>query len=1676
MDNNGNGNGNGKAAVVDDDASKRRTGGGLRFDLMFGDDGLDVEFADRTAEILTPNGSVIFRQEGVRFPKGFSQTAAGVIASKYFYGDPAIAGGPVVGGRERGFDDLVSRITTTIVKWGIDGGYFSAAEGEKFGDNLSSLLIGQYAAFNSPVWFNCGLWDAYGVLGDSVLWRWDDDAKKAVRVGPGDAYKHPQCSACFIQGVNDDMESIMDLAKSEAMLFKMGSGTGTDLSTLRSTREKLSGGGKPSGPVSFFKVFDAVAGAIKSGGKCLAPEQLVFTAEGGAKTAAELADAGGEFVVLSYSKRLGRVAAKRARAWWSGSRPMVDVVTDKGVFSTSADHPFVLRTGQAVFARDLVSGRRLLASHVSRHSAGYHYVRVDLANKNAKRLLHRLIAEDVLGWPSSGVVHHVNGDVLDGRPDNLRLLSDQAEHAGLHAEQLVAVGEHIFQTRTFPKVGEANGMHGSSAFWADAGRSADYRRRKSRELVDRGNATDMQRLSRRRAMLDLGYFLINAGYDISTYDGYLRARYLAGRRSGAGKAKQLAYIEKHFGSYAAYYKELGDGNHVVVEVIARPEGRVVSIEVIDDEPDDKRDWSEHNYAILPAGSTDGFGGCVFVLNTRRAARMQSLMVTHPDVVEFIDCKLLEDRKARALIAAGYSAGMTGAADEAYSSVAFQNTNTAIRYTDEFMAKASGDDPNHMFSTLAVTDGRSVERLDARRVLDRAAAAVWECGDPGVQFHDTINRWNPVPNSGAIHASNPCVTGDTLVSTAEGYRRIDELVGEPVVIVDRDGAERQVARVFKTGVRPVFRLTTRSGYSVRLTADHRVLTSNRGDVAASELTADDWVVLNPVGFGPESLDVEFAEVVGLMVGDGCVSRSAGGGADVATLTMNAAEESNIVSEVRERIRRLKAGETDGRGRREANVGEGGLATVSRLATGSRRVVELLGKYAVLDRGSAEKQFKSPVFLLDRESIAGLLRGLFTADGCVYNYGDKTQAVSLDSASLPLLRQVQLLLLGFGVKSKLYTNRRPKRSVHRFPDGRGGFREYAVKPQHSLRISRSSRVVFAAEIGFWSGGRKQAKLDELNQTVSAYADPMRDRVAAVEAADVEDVFDLTEPVTSHFGANGLVVHNCGEYNYINNTACNLASLNLLKFVDSAGVIDVNLLQQAVRTLIVAQEILVDAAGYPTAEICRNSHEHRPLGLGFANLGALLMTRGLPYDSDAGRDLAGAISAVIQARAAATSAELAAVKGAFPAFDANRDAFHRVMGMHVAAVAVGKEASRTLPWRDVDASAIWLAAERAWDREALPLGGRRGYRNGQFTVQAPTGTIALAMDCDTMGIEPAISLVADKTLSGGGSLRLVNQSVPVALNRLGYTDAAIADIVRHVDKTGMVRGAPWISDQHLAVFDCALSPSRDGAISTMGHVKMMAAIQPHVSGALSKTTNVPAGSTVADIRELIVEGHRLGLKALAIYRDGSKGVQPLNVVKVEPAAKAESTSKAATTALAALPRRERLPDTRQSVTHKFDIQGHKGYVTVGLYPDGRPGEVFVTMAKAGSTVGGLMDSLAASVSIGLQYGVPLDVLVHKFEHARFEPAGFTKNQDIPIAKSVVDYLFRWLAMRYVAGYREANSPVAAIADSAAFVAAASGDAVDVADSQTDAPPCDNCGAITMRAGTCYLCGNCGATTGCG
>ncbi len=1270
--------------------------------------------------------------------------------------------------------------------------------------------------------------------------------------------------------------------------------------------------------------------------------------------------------------------------------------------------------------------------------------------------------------------------------------------------------------------------------------------------------------------------------------------------------------------------------------------------------------------------------------TRRAAKMVILNLDHPDIIDFIRWKMVEEQKVASLVAgsrlgkrrlqavlhaANTPTGIeadpkknpalrsavrearaafvpeayiqkvlqvaaqgvtelhfpeydTDWDSEAYLTVSGQNSNNSVRVPNSFFEVL---DKGGEWPLRRRTDDKVIKKIPAEQLWDEIAYAAWACADPGLQYDTTINEWHTCPEDGRINASNPCVTGDTLVATAEGWQRIDSLVGKSARIIGADGQPHLVTHIFPTGRKPVFLLTTRSGYQVRITADHRVLTLERGDVAVTDLRPGDRLTLQGPGFGRRTLAPDLALGIGVAVGDGCLVRSATAGREQKTviLTMHAGE-SGVLASVAGAVNASKAAlKAVGSVGRNDGVAVMRSSTGARLAFGSGPVVDLFCQFAVLDEGSEAKRFTPATFELDRPALAAVLRGLFTADGTVANYGGKSQYVSLDSTSEELLRQVQLLLLSFGIKSKLYAGRRGETTVSLLPDGRGGMREYPVKPVFSLRISRSSRVLFEREIGFHPSSHKTAALAQLNAEVGTYRDELTDEVASVEPAGDEEVFDLTEQATDHFVAAGLVVHNCSEYLFLDDTACNLASINLVKFLNEDGSFDVEGFRHACRLWTVVLEISVLMAAYPSPIIAQKSWDFRTLGLGYANMGTVLMRKGIPYDSPEAVAICGAITAIMNGEAYATSAEMARDLGPFPGFQRNRAAMLRVIRNHRRAAYHARpneyEALSIKPMGIDPAHCpppLLQAAREIWDR-AVGLGEAHGYRNAQVTVLAPTGTIGLVMDCDTTGIEPDFALVKFKKLAGGGYFKIINQSLPVALGTLGYSQAQIDDIIAYCvgrktlkgapfinhetlkakgfDEAGIgrieaalegsfdisfafnvwtlgegyiqerlglntarlgewngnllralgfgpaeiesandfccgtmtVEGAPHLKAEHLPVFDCANRCGKKGQrfIQVGAHIKMMAAAQPFISGAISKTINMPVDASIEDVKSAYRQGWLSMLKAVALYRDGSKLSQPLSATVDDEEETAAADVQAVAENMAErvvtkyLRERHRLPDRRSGYTQKAVVGGHKVYLRTGEYEDGTVGEIFLDMHKEGAAFRSLMNCFAIAISLGLQHGVPLDEFVDAFVFTRFEPNGMVKGNDrIKMATSVIDYVFRELAITYLGrtdlshvpeedlrsdalgskpgqGPVEEPEPAAAVlrpasphvtARAIAPVSGGSGAGVAAAKLLSaselarlkgyEGDPCGDCGQFTMvRNGTCLKCITCGTTTGC-
>ena len=1264
--------------------------------------------------------------------------------------------------------------------------------------------------------------------------------------------------------------------------------------------------------------------------------------------------------------------------------------------------------------------------------------------------------------------------------------------------------------------------------------------------------------------------------------------------------------------------------------------------------------------------------------TRRAAKMVCLDLDHPDIVPFVNWKVREELKVAAMVEGMKTMprdqklqceklGLKLDYDfngEAYHTVSGQNSNNSVRIPNQFFHLVEQDG---QWETRNRSNGKVAQTIKARDLWEQIAFAAWRCADPGVQYDDTINQWHTCPKSGRINASNPCVTGDTRVLTPNGvWRRIDQMIHLPARIFTN--VDRQEIHVtdgaFPTGEKEVFELRTEGGYTLKVTGNHKIWTRLRGWVEASKLTSADEIRLPSqlAAFrdAGEPADPQFFQLLGIFCSESNddatmlnLDRCFGDGPLLENYAEYVQEQWSDRHYDDDYVNYSLLGEDDG----------GGTATATLT---NQRLMKRLRSYARnagIYRGLADGAFTAGL-----AAQKHLLRGLFSADGMVID-GSLQIAVS----SLSLLQDVQLILLGFGIRAVI----RPSAS------------------RHTLRIHEDSLRAFAVNVGLLPGSLCQ-ELQTAAQSAKTLSGENGhwERIAGLAPLGKKQVFDLTETVTHSFVANGITVHNCSEYMFLDDTACNLASLNVLKFFDVESLtFDTEGFKHGVQLWTVVLEISVLMASFPSEEIAQLSYQFRTLGLGYANLGAMLMQVGIPYNCDKGRAICAALTAILTGESYAISAQMAGEHGAFAGYEKNSQEMLRVIRNHRRAaydVTTDAAAKKQLgdyegldikpvgidvtQFSDADplaSSDLLATAQDCWDR-ALSMGEEFGYRNAQVSVIAPTGTIGLLMDCDTTGVEPDFALVKFKKLAGGGYFKIANQSLRPAFTSLGYSPQEIQGILEYVTGTmslentphinraslmaaglneqdlqkiqqvlpsvfelsfaftpwtlgpetmkrlnilesesgapgfnmlrrlgfsgsqinqandvvcgrGTVEGAPQMKIEHYQVFECAARCGKTGKqlIPPDGHIRMMAAAQPFISGAISKTINLPNEATIEDIKSAYHLSWQLGLKANALYRDGSKLSQPLNVKSDEELDKSEDddlnnvdaakeelasdVAKAVKTVHALTsrgevaqkeihsdnltlahtnvvekiveriverPLRRRLPDTRSAITHKFDVAGHEGYLTVGLYEDGTPGEVFITMAKEGSTIGGLMDCVATLVSVSLQYGVPVDSLVRKFEHVRFEPSGMTRNQEIPFAKSLVDYIFRWLAMEFIPGYRSQHAPkrekksspgqnqddkepakggngygTAMRADTAHGFAYTEGemkqatsapaaygrlvpnDAPDLrltlvsADPlsqmssllQADAPACDVCGSITVRSGTCYKCLNCGNSMGC-
>jgi ribonucleotide reductase alpha subunit len=1125
--------------------------------------------------------------------------------------------------------------------------------------------------------------------------------------------------------------------------------------------------------------------------------------------------------------------------------------------------------------------------------------------------------------------------------------------------------------------------------------------------------------------------------------------------------------------------------------------------------------------------------------TRRAAKMVVLDVDHPDVADFIQTKAREEEKIRVLRDAGFDMDLGGTD---IVSVQYQNANNSVRVSDEFM-RAVGEGKE--FDLLARRTGEVVERVDARKLLRSMAQAAWECADPGIQYDDTINDWHTNPESGRITASNPCFPADQRVVTDKGLIRIGDLVRRAAneeqfavytndVTAENRPRDRVTAttptRYMVTGRNEILELRFSDGARLRCTPGHRIWTANRGWVHAEELTGDDKVVrsfqhaprpmaerrlpaaailqveyertLKPL-HAPDKWDEEFAHYLGWLTGDGCINSNG------IPVTVYGSDEDKDVVLPRHHalLTRITGFES------KPSVQPNGTLQlrVTREAFG-----QFLYQLGVAEGRSPDKVVPSAVYEAPEDAVTAFLRGLFDADGCVVRRTfNESRYIGLASRSEELLIGVQELLASLGIGSRIYMTSAKKPASFHYTRKDGTEASYGSDgPSYDLRISAGAIRDFHRLIGF-SLPSKQGKLTDLVEHANFGKADRTVRLVSRESKGFETTYNLTEPRNHSYIVSGTVVANCSEYLSLDNSSCNLASINLLKFLREGDTFDGERFAQMTELIITAMDISITFADFPTEKITATTRAYRQLGIGYANLGALLMATGHAYDSEGGRAIAAAITSLMTGTAYKTSAELAAVVGPYDGYARNAKPHKRVIRKHA-------EASENIrPVGAMDRQILELA-NRAW-QECIEIGETNGYRNAQSSLLAPTGTIGLMMDCDTTGIEPDLALVKFKKLVGGGSMQIVNQTVPRALQNLGYPHEQVEAITEYIAEHGHVVNAPGLRPEHYEVFDCAMG---ERAISAMGHVRMMAAVQPMLSGSISKTVNLPESATVEDIERIYFEGWKLGLKALAVYRDNCKVGQPLSDAKKKPA---EAEAKAESQPHEQRPVRRRLPRQRPATVTRFSVAGAEGYMTASSYPDDGIGEVFLKLGKQGSTLAGVMDAFSMAISVGLQYGIPLESYVAKFTNMRFEPAGLTDDPDIRLASSVMDYIFRRLALDHLpfesraelgilsaaertteatahdpAGLSDDPDPTE-LAQSAAVEqpvhteravvpptvqapappapslrpAAAPHSSTELIEAQqgrtADAPLCLTCGTKMRPAGSCYVCEGCGSTSGC-
>jgi ribonucleotide reductase alpha subunit len=1725
-----------------------RTGQGLsvrRYFTASGEHPFDtVEWERRDARI-GHGDKVSFEQRDVEFPKTWSQNATNIVAQKYFRGQ---LGSPA---REWSVKQMIGRVAGTIATWGRERGYFATdADGDAFEAELTYILLHQMAAFNSPVWFNVG-WHAVG------------DPKM-------------QASACLpyhaLVSTPDGMVPIGEIVEQELVGREVYDSIGTTrvVAVKENGRKPVwrvrlrNGGFIEATPDHVVKVSQTWRGQpewvrvdqLETGMRLhLHPHRAKV--ESPALVPAGSAGDLGEYVL----PEIDNVAVSEAAlAGWLQADGFVGQYSDgtnrsptiEFQVANEDEYEWVMRHLDVVFpdvhrkvreadTKEVPVQRIRLYGEVLRDFVERWELLARGVDIRVPSRLWTASHDEISAYLQS--VFQADGYVsirrADGYQSGLVGLAVIGEQWTEDIQRLLMVlGIYSRRTRKHDPRPDRHDLHEVAIrIGSERVRFAELigfpGHEKRHKLLESLTLRDWKRCPdlREEQIVSIEPLGVMDVYDIQTESSEFLTNNVAVHNCFILSVEDNMESILEWNTKEGIIFRGGSGSGINLSKIRG------SMEPLSRGGTASGPVSFMRGADAWAGSIKSGGG------TRRAAKMVVLDVDHPDIREFIWCKAKEEDKAAALREAGFDMSIDG---DGFHSIQYQNANNSVRVTDEFMRAVENDEDWHL---IARSTGEPIgDPIPARELMREISEAAWRCADPGVQYDTVINQWHTSPVSGRINASNPCFPADSRVHTTKGLMPIAELVergeaGEEIrVYTHRATAEQPGEGVvasepiafMRNGVSPILRLRFSNGAQLRCTPNHRIWTLNRGYVRAEELTESDRVLLNdsatPASDASWELPVKVAaaaksfsrggsvvhqelpdrwseglgELTGHLIGDGCLTDAQTqwiyGGDDI---------DDGLADGHEGLIRELVGGVS----RQQMDNG-----TVQ-LRVGSEAVREFFRGLGVTSARSHEKRIPTAIFSAPPEIQAAFLRGLFGADGCVSRVetnGKANRYVGLGSRSDALLRDAQKLLSAFGIRARVYRVRAAGHPSFAHQRKDGTVVEYESREGFDLRIAGSDVERFAAEIGF-SAPRKNAALAAILDETTRYRTKASTQLVSREDDGQEHVYNLTEPLHHSYMVDGLVVANCSEYMHVDDSACNLASLNLMKFRRADGTFDVESFKHAVDVVFLAQEIIVSPSSYPTQKIGENARAFRQLGLGYANLGAYLMSNGMPYDSNEGRATAAAITALMTGRGYLGSARVAAEMDPYDRYAENREAHNAVMQMH-------RDAAQAIPDSVTTDTALLEAARETWD-EAVAAGELHGYRNAQATVLAPTGTISFLMDCDTTGVEPDFSLVKFKELVGGGQMTIVNKTVPLALQTLGYSDEQNEQIVAYVNERATIIGAPDLADEHLPVFDVAVG---ERAISHMGHIKMMGAVQPFISGAISKTVNLPESATVEDIADAYLQAWHLGIKALAIYRDGSKTAQALrtDAQKEKPAPVTEATiEEAVKEALAkAPPKRRRMPRERQSITHKFSLGGHEGYITAGMYEDGTVGEMFLTdIGKEGSTLRGMMNSFATAISIALQYGVPLETLVRKFSYMRFEPEGMTTNPEIPFAKSMPDYIMRWLASRFLDADLQEELGIltpAVRARMAAQDAASShrGDTAGPADEEpkkegngnghasasasasarpvpavtafTDEPPvvpaaragldlgpaCQQCGGMMQRTGSCYTCSSCGFNTGCG